>query len=312
MGKILLSLIAVFALAGSPRAGAADPELTEETIWSQHVINAYKSIQEQHAVTMRAVEQVRAEAEAAAKRQAEEFDARLRQLEQTVVQTAAAQRDHADANLATSQRFTLKVVGWSVAVGVVIVVGIVILLIRAAQRRAIAPFPIAPAAPLGAGAAGLAPLDPAQQSTARLNSSLDRLEQRLKELEAGTGAAPTKSGATTVAEQMQDLSGRVALLLGKGQALLNLQQADTALHCFDEIIALDPANAEAHVKKGAAYEKLGRLDEAIECYDRAIALDRSFTMAYLCKGGVFNRLERYGEAVECYEQALRAQQHAVG
>ncbi|MGD0652613.1 MAG: tetratricopeptide repeat protein [Verrucomicrobiia bacterium] len=85
-------------------------------------------------------------------------------------------------------------------------------------------------------------------------------------------------------------------------------ETDTALACFDEVIAIDPTNAEAFVKKGTVLEKLGKLDEAIDCYDRAIALDTSMTMAYLCKGGAFNRLERYGEALQCYEQALRAQQ----
>ena len=155
-------------------------------------------------------------------------------------------------------------------------------------------------------------LDPAQQSSVRLRTSLDKLEARLDDLEAGTPETPAQvAGSATVAEQMTDLAARTALLLGKGQALLNLQQIDTALGCFDEIIALDPKNAEAFVKKGAALEKLGRLDDAIECYDRCIAIDQSMTMAYLCKGGVFNRLERYGEAVQCYEQALRAQQDLV-
>jgi tetratricopeptide (TPR) repeat protein len=154
-----------------------------------------------------------------------------------------------------------------------------------------------PVGQLAGGETGLANLDPAQQSNARLKSSLDRLEQRLTDLE-------------TTAPPSPDVAGRMQLLLGKGQALVNLQQTDTALACFDEAIALDPTNAEAFVRKGAVLEKLERLDEAIQCYDKAIALDTSMTMAYLGKGGVFNRLERYSEAVQCYEQALRAQQQA--
>ena len=121
-------------------------------------------------------------------------------------------------------------------------------------------------------------------------------------------SAELETAATHVRNERAERDARIALLLGKGQALLNLQQADTALTCFDEVIALDSTNAEAFVKKGMALERLGKLDEAIDCYDRAIALDESMTMAYLSKGGVFNRLERYGEALQCYEQALRAQQ----
>ncbi len=117
-----------------------------------------------------------------------------------------------------------------------------------------------------------------------------------------------KLAAKRARSEKAERDARVALLLGKGQAHLNLQQADMALKCFNEVLELEPTNAEASVKKGMALEKLGSLDEAIECYDRAIALDNTMTMAYLSKGGVFNRLERYGEALQCYEQALRAQQ----
>ncbi|MCG3147153.1 MAG: hypothetical protein PCFJNLEI_00590 [Verrucomicrobiae bacterium] len=308
MRKINFIVVGVLLLAGGVRG--AETNLTEEALWSQNVINTYKSIQEQHAATMRAVEQARAEAEAEAKRRSAELEARLAQLEQTVVTTAAAQREREVANLQSSRQFTLTVIGLFACVGVLGLVVCAIFLVRAIHRRQAGPFAMQPVNPLGGGETGLAQLDPAQQSSARLRSSLDRLEQRLNELETDTPAHGATNG-TSVEQQMSNMSARVALLLGKGQALLNLKQVDTAIGCFDEIIALDPGNADAFVKKGAALEKLGRLDEAIECYDKAIAIDQSLTMAYLCKGGVFNRLERYNEAVECYEQALRAQQHLV-
>jgi tetratricopeptide (TPR) repeat protein len=186
------------------------------------------------------------------------------------------------------------------------------------------------AAALGAGATQLVAVDPAQQVSARFLSTIERLEKRINQLENAAEASepdidsqiavakvqPEPSNPAPAAETVghaaphpnADRAARVALLLGKGQSLLHLQQTDTALASFDEVIAIDPTNAEAFVKKGTALEKLGKLDEAIDCYDRAIALDTSMTMAYLCKGGVFNRLERHGEALQCYEQALRAQQ----
>jgi len=84
--------------------------------------------------------------------------------------------------------------------------------------------------------------------------------------------------------------------------------AEEALVCFDEALAVEPNNAEALVKKGTALERLRKLNEAIECYDRAIAADNSMTIAYLYKGGLFNRMERFGEALECYEMALKTQE----
>ena len=205
----------------------------------------------------------------------------------------------------------------------------------------------APAA-LGPGDTQIVPVNRVEQSTTRFLSTIERLEKRIHELEGAAEPAPEpdsrprpvaidpepkkpaepshlvaeasaespeprpstepESAAGRAKAERAERDARVALLLGKGQALLNLQQADNALACFDDVIAVDSTNAEAFVKKGIALERLGRLDEAIDSYDRAIALDDSMTMAYLSKGGVFNRLERYGEALQCYEQALRAQQ----
>jgi len=241
-----------------------------------------------------------------------------------------------------AHRSTLIVVGVFAGTGFLGMLVFALLLLRSLNRRAEAalghlvgpPFghPFAAGA-LGTGDTQLVQADPTQQSTARFLRTIERLEKRVGELETSTHpavlesaaqpkAATSERGVESANAQSADATsqsparaeaekaGRVALLLGKGQALLNLQQPDNALSCFDEVIAIDPTHAEAFVKKGAALEKLGRLDEAIDCYDRAIALDTAMTMAYLCKGGVFNRLERYGEALQCYEQALRAQQHS--
>ena len=103
----------------------------------------------------------------------------------------------------------------------------------------------------------------------------------------------------------------VALLLAKGQTLLSLDKPAEALACLEEVISLDPRNAEALIKRGNALERLRRTEEALECYDRAIAVDSSLTTAYLYKGGVFNRLQRFEEALKCYEQALQTEQKTL-
>lgn len=95
-------------------------------------------------------------------------------------------------------------------------------------------------------------------------------------------------------------------ILGKGESLLKMGQAKSALIAFEEALRIDPSHVEAWVKKGSALEKLERMEEALSCYDRAITLDRTSTLAYLYKGGVCNRLERFDEALACYEQALKS------
>lgn len=146
-------------------------------------------------------------------------------------------------------------------------------------------------------------------SNQRLMAVIERLEQRVFELEHG-GAAPgtaVPAEAGTGSADDQSLKARINTLLGSGQSFLNEDQAEKALVCYNEILELDARHPEALVKKGAALERLKQDEEALRCYDRAIEADRTLTIAYLYKGGIYNRLERYNEALECYEQALRVQ-----
>ncbi len=133
---------------------------------------------------------------------------------------------------------------------------------------------------------------------------------------ASTPAAPGSSSTQTVLastpsaatiEASSAAASHVAVQLGKGQALMNLEQVSDALECFDSALAEDPDNTDALLRKGMALEKLQDWEGALGCYDRAIRLDGTLTVAYLYKGGVCNRLERHREALDCYEHALRSE-----
>jgi tetratricopeptide (TPR) repeat protein len=311
-------------------------QLQEE---QRSMLVAIEQARQDAAAATRAVEQARQDAEASAKRNSDEVEARLNRIEQSVT----AEREHELETVRLSQRSTLITVGIFASLGFLGILFFVVFLLRIMNRRTetiIAQFTgqalgpgFMPAA-LTAGGGHMVPASRVEQSTARFVNTIERLEKRINELEGvseplpngespevknpadpstapgemHTEASEPETAASRAKTEKAERDARIALLLGKGQALLSLQQADTALVCFDEAIALDSTIAEAFIKKGVALEKLGKLDEAIDCYDRAIALDDSMTMAYLNKGGVFNRLERYGEALQCYEQALRAQQ----
>ena len=291
MGKTLGGiLIGIFMATFAVYADTNSSPSTDDAGWQRHVTETYQALQAQQIATQRAIEDGRQEADVASKRAAETLDARLRQIEQGL---NSQRKQEVDA-LQNSHRFTLILVGAIAGAGFLGMLLIVVFLIRAMNRRA----PLSAVMPENALA--LAPLDPVREGTARLRANMARLEDRLDQLETTTQETET--------EPVPEVAGRVALLLGKGQALMNLQRVEAALECFEEAISIDSSNAEALVKKGAALEKLGRLDESIESYDLAIGVDTGLTMAYLCKGGVFNRMERYGEALQCYEQALRAQQ----
>jgi tetratricopeptide (TPR) repeat protein len=315
-----------------PAAGAAGS--LDETN-AQETLRSWLQIQEQLHATRLAIERNRLEAETAAARNAETLASRLQGIEQAL----ATQRAQELEAMQSSNQVMLIVAGSFAALGFVAMLLMAYFqwrtISRLAEIAAALPAPYAlgagPAvAALGSGEAHRVSIGPPEQANQRLLGALERLEKRIYELEH-TARPPLRESAALPQETATSLHppngepdgapadapatgepARITLLLGKGQSLLNLDQAEAALACFDEVLALDANHPEALVKKGAALERLRKSDEAIACYDRAIAADNAMTVAYLYKGGLFNRLERFGEALECYEQALRTQEHRRG
>ena len=303
---------------------------------AQETLRSYLQLQEQIHATQLAVERSRTQAEAAAAETAKTFSSRLQGIEQAL----ALQRAQELEAMQSSNKAMLVVAGLFAALGLLAMVFMAYFQWRTINRLAeiSATLPMAhvfgsgPAvAALGAGDPHLVTSSSAEQSNQRLLGALEQLEKRIHELEHTThpplyegtalnqeakGPPPPSDGGPAPAAPPDAAAApdaaRITLLLGKGQSRLNLDQAEEALECFEQVLALDPNQPEALVKKGAALERLRKLDEAIACYDRAIAADSSLTVAYLYKGGLFNRMERFNEALECYEQALRTQEARRG
>lgn len=275
-------------------------------------------LQQQQRESARTIEQLR-EQTAAARHQSEIATARVKVFEYTLTEQRTAELNAMrDAN-----RRTLTVVG---AVAVVGMFGVALLgffLFRALRRLSDIPQQLMPALSAGSyGHPALLASEPANQQ-ARVFGVMDQLEQRVKELEAtierralAAGSTPPPKPANSAATTSTQLStadaDEIVTLLAKGQTLLNANQAQEALDCFDSVLRFDPGNTEALIKQGKALEKLRRFDESLESFDRALAVDGSLTVAYLSKGGVLNRLERFDEALQCYEQALRTQHGEAG
>ncbi len=174
-----------------------------------------------------------------------------------------------------------------------------------------------------------------EQATTRFLGAIDRLEHRILELERIAQHPPTEPEKKAPAPKVLAAPGQLAdrpevvrlspakaprpvsapgvatshfsVLLGKGETLLYLGQAEQALQCFEEVLAANPNNSEAWINKGLALEQMQRLEAALESFNQALALDSSLTAAYLYKGGVCNQLQRHSEALECYEKALQAE-----
>lgn len=301
----------------------------------QDMLRAYLQVQEQLHATQLSIEHSRKDADAAAAETSRLFAGRLQAIEQTL----AVQRTQELEAMQNSNKVMLLVAGLFALLGFLAMLFMAYFQWRTISRLAeiSAALPVAhalgsasPLAALGVRDTPVVTVGPAERSSQQLLGALEQLEKRIHQLEhtptpplhksaslgqtaatlaSPNGGPPAAAAADTAAAPE---AARITLLLGKAQSLLNLDQPEEALACYDQALTLEPNHAEALVKKGAALERLRKLDEAIACYDQAIAADGSMTVAYLYKGGLFNRMERFGEALECYEQALHTQETRRG
>jgi tetratricopeptide (TPR) repeat protein len=294
----VLTLLIALAISSSVLRGetnAVNPATNAEP--DPQLLRSLLLVQEQLRATQRAVEQAREEAQTESKRATETMTERLSLIEKTM----NAERQREFDTLLTSTRLMLVAVGAIACLGFFAILFTGWFQIRAmtrlsdlSQQLRVALPPPSHFAELGAGDAMVGQTESVERSNANLLSAIDRLQIRIDELEnvASRKGSVTSNGHKELPAGETALSGsKVAMILGKGQVLLNLEKPDEALAHFDEALAIDPKNVEAWIKKGAALERLQRIDEAIEAYDEAIATDNSTATAYLFKAGVYQSPE---------------------
>ncbi|WP_420799385.1 tetratricopeptide repeat protein [Ktedonospora formicarum] len=80
---------------------------------------------------------------------------------------------------------------------------------------------------------------------------------------------------------------------------------EEALAAYDQVIRLDPNDADTYNNKGNALNALKRNEEALAAYDQAIRLNPRYAYACNNKGVALNDLKRYEEALAAYDQAIR-------
>src|SRR5262249_43252887 len=78
-----------------------------------------------------------------------------------------------------------------------------------------------------------------------------------------------------------------------------------ALHTYDRVLEINPANAEASVEKGRIYVQIGQSDAAIEALNRALEFDAHSLDAYLLLSSAYEKTDHLKEAVAAAEEAQR-------
>lgn len=276
-------------------------------------LRAYLKLQEQLHAALLAIEQARLESSQETRANSASLATRLEQLEKTL----ASQREERWQAAQDSNRTLVMLGATIVGLGMLALAFTALFHARGLNRLTEIASGLAGRAAddSGRGEKLLRDSGTANGTGQSLLATIQRLEQRMAELEHsapralsfsesnppdGETAFPGERGTGPASRPLDHVSA----LLGKGQVLVSLGQAEAALSCYDQALAEAPTHAETHLKKGLALERLKRFGEAIACYDRAIDLNPALTQAYLCKGAVFNLQERYADALECYERAL--------
>lgn len=302
----------------------AMPQPAPPAVDWEPIVQAMQLMIDQQKVALKAMEQAREDSIQNSQRNSEAMEGKLTKLEDSL----AAQRTHEAETINRMNRLVVGVAAGFAGIGFVVMVLTAWFFMRTMNKVAeinaeiqsqLLALPHSQPHLVGEGGGANTP------GNQRLLGALEQLERRIRELEhsgtSATGGSPTGSfdgggdPSLGVEAELVDLeseatdgSPSVGALMAKGQTMLNLDDAEQALECFDAVLKQDPKNADALLKKGTALERLRRMQEALDAYDAALQQDDSLTMAYLAKGGICNRMERYAEALDCYERALRVQQ----
>lgn len=267
---------------------------------SEEAMRTYLHLQDQLHVAKLAIERARLEASVEAESNLGAVLVRMESLEKQLSDQRASQAE----SVHRSNRILIFAAAGIFVAGIAAIILTVILQARGMNRLAEISAGISAARglpattePLELSGRDRLLLNGGNAEANRLQSTISRLEDRIREIEVAAEAPPeNENGLGQV--------GSRAAILGRIHTLMNLGQEDAALQAVEDAIARDPDDAGWHLRKGLVLERLMRWPAALESYDRAILLDEQCAQAYLAKGGILNQQQRYQEALACFERAL--------
>ena len=83
-----------------------------------------------------------------------------------------------------------------------------------------------------------------------------------------------------------------------------LKDYNNAIHFYDEVIKLDPANDFYYAHKGYCLNKNQKYLAADEAFRKAVDLNPSNIWAYMSYGDALNEQEKYNEAIDIYNEGI--------
>ena len=90
----------------------------------------------------------------------------------------------------------------------------------------------------------------------------------------------------------------------KGFTFMELGNFDDAIECFQQVIALDPAQHEAYNNMGVCLGRLNRIDEAVAAIQKAVAIKPDYGEAWSNLGGMCELQQRYEDGIRACQRAI--------
>jgi len=85
----------------------------------------------------------------------------------------------------------------------------------------------------------------------------------------------------------------------------DLKKYTDAIDCYDQVLKINPENADALNNKGVALAALGKYEEAVCYYNQFLKNCPKDVLVLVNKGRALSKMLKYTEALECFDEVLK-------
>ncbi|NJL36085.1 MAG: tetratricopeptide repeat protein [Leptolyngbyaceae cyanobacterium SM1_4_3] len=122
--------------------------------------------------------------------------------------------------------------------------------------------------------------------------------------EQAVSNSPVPSAAAESPASSDDPQAQVTALLTEGDRLRQANQYQPALDQYDQAIALNADNAEAHWGRCYSLVYMQQVDLGIDACNQALAIQPEYPEALWLKGYALDQKQQHTESLKLYEQAI--------
>lgn len=111
-------------------------------------------------------------------------------------------------------------------------------------------------------------------------------------------------GFVTDIRIISHLNPHAEIMLHQANELKTHDQYEKAIEMYDQVLKLEPMNAQAHHSKGNVLDLMGRYEDAVSCYNSAINCDPHNAETWYNKGLSLKKMGKPSESFACIQRGL--------